>query len=114
MYIYQEGKLYVQSGDKLVWVEIYPDQTFTLTNVEVERKPVAKVLTNMEIKAKFHVDRVTAPVEQERSEPELPEPPTVKSTVAEIKAYAETVGYTFSADDLTKKVMVKELEEFAN
>ena len=112
MYVYQDGKLYVQSGEKLVWVEIYPDLTFTITEEEVERKVSARNLSNGEVKAKFHLTNLV-PVERkqaETKEPEL-EMPTMKNTVAQIKEYAEHVGCELS-EDATKKTMLAELEAF--
>jgi hypothetical protein len=84
MYVYQDRKLYVQSGDKLVWVEIHPDFTFTITDVVVDRKITARNISNSEVLAKFQLVSLE-PIEfKPKVTPELPKvskPQTPKEEV---------------------------------
>lgn len=56
LYIYQNGKLYTQDGDKLVGVEIYPDHVIKVEGTETELAEVYDVFTPYEVKCKWHIN----------------------------------------------------------
>lgn len=55
MYIYQDGKLYVQIEDKLVGVNISPNKTSILEKETTVLSPTAIYLTADEVGAKFGI-----------------------------------------------------------
>lgn len=57
MYIYQNGKLYVQlSGNKIVGVEIYPHETKRLSGTETILGEKYQPLTKYEVFCKFNIE----------------------------------------------------------
>ena len=55
MFVYQDGKLYVQDGGKLVGVEIYSDKIVKLKEFTVKQKKDSKVLSHFEVGCKFQL-----------------------------------------------------------
>lgn len=55
MYIYQNGKLYAQEGDKLVGVEIHPDHILKIKGTETELAEEFEVLTPSEVRARYQI-----------------------------------------------------------
>jgi hypothetical protein len=55
MFIYQDGKLYVQDGDTLIGVEIYPDSVIKVEGTETELKEKHQLLTPFEVRCKFNI-----------------------------------------------------------
>lgn len=55
MYIYQDGKLYVRQGKKLIGVEIYPNSIKQVKGSETTEKSNRKVLTFDETMIKFQI-----------------------------------------------------------
>lgn len=55
MYIYQNGKLYVQVGNGLVGVEIYPDKVIKVKGTETKLGDSYKILTPHEVQSKFNI-----------------------------------------------------------
>lgn len=100
MFVYQDGKLYVQSGNKLVWVEIYPDLNFTITEQVVKRKATARNLTNMEVKCKFHLNSLV-PIEPRVEKPKATRKPRTKKV--EVTANESTDNTTKSTGKRTAK-----------
>ena len=66
MYIYQNGKLYVQDGDKVVGVEIHSHKVNRIAGTEDLISSDAIFLTPFEVQCKFHLDTTdyTFPVEK--------------------------------------------------
>lgn len=57
MFIYQDGKLYVQYGDKAVGVEICSDGSINkVANTECEILDSANFLTPFEVRCKYNMD----------------------------------------------------------
>ena len=56
MYIYQNGKLYLQVGDKLVGVEIYSDQVLCIDGYDTVLEENHLVLSPLEVRCKFQTD----------------------------------------------------------
>lgn len=57
MYAYQDGKLYVQVGDKLVGVDVYSDNVLLVEDSEVELDhSLATLLEPFEVRCKFQID----------------------------------------------------------
>lgn len=55
MFIYQDGKLYIQKGKKIVGVEIYPDKFVIVKGTETVQRDDCRVLNAFEMKAKFNI-----------------------------------------------------------
>lgn len=56
MYIYQDGKLYVENGrGKLIGVEIHPDKIIKVKGTETKLSDDYEVLTPFEVQAKFNI-----------------------------------------------------------
>lgn len=55
MYIYQNGKLYIEKNGKLVGVEIYPDKTVIVAGTETSRAKKFQIYTRPEVVAKYHI-----------------------------------------------------------
>ena len=55
MFVYQNGKLYIQNGDKIVGVECYPDFIKKVNGSETKQSEDALILTNSEMMAKFNI-----------------------------------------------------------
>lgn len=75
MYIYQNGKLYIQSGNKIVGVEIYPDKIIKVAGTDTVKEPNAMILTAYEVRCKFHTDMepYIFPVEKKTTKAEVKE-----------------------------------------
>jgi hypothetical protein len=56
MFVYQDGKLYVQDGEKLVGVEIYSDKIIKLKEFTVKKKKESKLLSHFEVVCKFQLN----------------------------------------------------------
>ena len=56
MYIYQNNKLYVQEGDTLVGVEIYPDKILRIDGETARLSKSARYLTLEEVIKKFQIN----------------------------------------------------------
>lgn len=80
MFIYQNGKLYVQDGNKFVGVEIYSDKITKVKGTEVTKNKNSKLLSHFEVRAKFQLDEkpYIFPVEKE-SKVEVKDEPTPKA-----------------------------------
>jgi hypothetical protein len=57
MYIYQEGKLYVQDGEFLVGVNVTPSGSYLLEKERVKKSDKYSILTPSEVQAKFGIVR---------------------------------------------------------
>jgi len=56
MYVYQNGKLYSQLGERqIIGVEIHPDKIIKLKGTETDLGEVYELLTPSEMKARFHI-----------------------------------------------------------
>lgn len=56
MFIYQDGKLYTQTGDKeLVGVEIYSDKVLLIEGTEAELADEHEILTPFEVNCRFGI-----------------------------------------------------------
>ena len=55
MYILQDGKLYIRNGEKIVGVEIYPDNIITVKGSETDLREYEE-LTVYEVYRKFNID----------------------------------------------------------
>lgn len=55
MYVYQNGKPYVKTGDVLVGVDIHSNKCVTVKNTETKLEKEFSVLTASELRAKFNV-----------------------------------------------------------
>lgn len=55
MFVYQNGKLYVQDGNKIVGVEIYPNSVKKVKGTETKQEKNALVLNHFEVQAKFQL-----------------------------------------------------------
>lgn len=55
MYVYQDGKLYAQEGDKLIGVEIHPDKVLRLKGTETKLSDSYEMLTPYEVQCKFQI-----------------------------------------------------------
>lgn len=56
MYILQEGKLYIQDGDSLVGIEIYPDKVLKVKGTETGYVIPYQMLTPFEVRCKFQLN----------------------------------------------------------
>ena len=84
MYIYQDGKLYIRQGKKLVGVEIYPHSIKKVKGSETTEKIDRKILTFDETMAKFHISEETPyifPQEKEEKPKEEPKEELVEKVV---------------------------------
>ena len=54
MYVYQNGKLYIQHGNDLFGVEIYPDEVVVLKDEKTVLGKEFELLTLVEVQARFH------------------------------------------------------------
>lgn len=59
MFVYQDGKLFIQKGKKIIGVEVYADKIKTITGTETDEKPNRIILTASEMKAKFNITEET-------------------------------------------------------
>ena len=57
MYIYQDGKLYIQDGEQLVGVEIYSDKVVLVEGENTTLSKECKILTAYEVQCKFHIQQ---------------------------------------------------------
>ena len=57
MLIYQNGKLYVQHGDNIIGVEIYPDKIIKVDGSEEKLSEKYQVLTPYEVRCKWHITK---------------------------------------------------------
>lgn len=55
MFVYQNGKLYVQDGNEIIGVEIYPDSIIKIESTRTELSPSARFLTPFECMSKFNI-----------------------------------------------------------
>lgn len=55
MYILQDGRLYIQDGDKLVGVEIHSDKIIKVEGTETTLSDKYSLLTPFEVRAKFNI-----------------------------------------------------------
>ena len=83
MYVYQNGKLYLQDGEKLVGVEIYFDKVLPIKGTETKMGKLYELLTKYEVMCKFHIaenpyifPQEVKKVEEVKGEVELNEPVT--------------------------------------
>lgn len=58
MYIYQNGKLYVQKEEFLIGVEIYPDKVLEIEGTETELAEKYDVCTTHEVRCRFHIEEI--------------------------------------------------------
>lgn len=56
MYVKQDGKFYIQDGDILVGVEIYPDKVLKVDGTETTLGESYQLLTPFEIRCKLNLD----------------------------------------------------------
>lgn len=55
MYVYQDGKLYVLTNDKLVGVEIYSDKVVLVEGTETVLGKKFEILTSHEVNCRFGI-----------------------------------------------------------
>lgn len=55
MYIYQNGKLYIQKDNRLIGVEIYSDKVLTVEGTETELSENHERFTPFEVYCKFQI-----------------------------------------------------------
>lgn len=73
MYIYQDGKVYVQEGNDIVGVEIHPDSLIKLEKTRKKLGDGFEILTPFEVYAKFQISTENPylfPVEEVETEVE--------------------------------------------
>ena len=58
MYVYQNGKLYRQDGEKLVGVEIYSDKVLLIEGTETTIAEEHKMYSHYEVRCKFQTDAI--------------------------------------------------------
>ena len=56
MFIYQNGKLYTQHGDKLVGVEIYSDKVIVVEGTETTLADSYETFTPFEVRCKWNIE----------------------------------------------------------
>lgn len=104
MFVYQNDKLYVQSGDKLVWVEIHSDQTFTYIKGDFKIQPSARFLTSTEVDAKFRLNQMT-----------IVKPKVIKEVVEKVEIKkVQPKPRAKAKPRTTKKTEVKKVESTNN
>lgn len=85
MYIYQNGKLYVQDGDFLVGVEIYPDKVRLIAGTETTLDKDAQRLTYYEVSCKWNIRGGNAYIFPVEKNAEIPREVEVNDTVGKTK-----------------------------
>lgn len=55
MFIRQDGKIFIQDGDKIVGVEIYPDKIVKLKDTKTNLLTEHEIFTANEIKRKYNI-----------------------------------------------------------
>lgn len=56
MFVYQNGKMYVQDGGKLIGVEIYPDKVIKVSGTETTLDANARFYTPFEVRCQYNLD----------------------------------------------------------